>query len=164
MKLDGTLAGHKHMAVTRTVRSHELDELLSLYQMLNPDDPVLERDDALSEQWQRMLDDESLAIVVVEYDDRLVASCVLSITPNLTRGGRPFGLIENVVTHEEYRRNGFARRCLQKAIDIAEDHDCYKIMLLTGSDKEWKHAFYESCGFDKDEKTGFTLDLRAPRE
>lgn len=147
------------MAVTRTVHRHELDELLSLYRMLNPDDPKLERDDQLFEQWQQMCRDESLSIVVTEHDDRLVASCVLSITPNLTRGARPFGLIENVVTHEAYRRNGFARRCLQKAIEIAEDHDCYKVMLLTGSDTEWKHEFYESCGFDKDAKTGFTLSL-----
>ncbi|MFC7074811.1 hypothetical protein ACFQJ7_15905 [Halovenus rubra] len=24
---------------------------------------------------------------------------------------------------------------------LADDQDCYKIMLLTGSDKEWKHRF-----------------------
>jgi GNAT superfamily N-acetyltransferase len=151
------------MAVTRTVRADELDELLSLYQLLNPDDPELERDDQLSSQWQRMRHDDSLSIVVTEHDNQLVASCVLSITPNLTRGGRPFAVLENVVTHEDYRRNGFARRCVEKSIDIAEDQDCYKVMLLTGSDTEWKHEFYESCGFEKGPKTGFTLDLRGQR-
>jgi hypothetical protein len=33
-------------------------------------------------------------------------------------------------------------------------------MLLTGSDRAWKHEFYESRGFDREAKTGFTLDLR----
>ncbi|MFT4883332.1 MAG: GNAT superfamily N-acetyltransferase [Natronomonas sp.] len=160
LRVDGSQVNYEQMASARTIRPDELDELLTLYRMLNPDEPELQRDDSLHEQWQRMLRDESVHIVVVEHDNRLVASCILSITPNLTRGARPFGLVENVVTHEDYRQNGFGRRCLRKAIEIAEDRECYKIMLLTGSDKEWKHEFYESCGFDKGAKTGFTLDLR----
>lgn len=148
------------MATTRSVHEHELDEVLELYQMLNPGDPELERTEDLRVQWQKMVHDENLEIIVVEHDDKLVASCLLSITPNLSRNARPFGVIENVVTHEECRRNGFARRCLQTATEIAEEHDCYKIMLLTGSNSEWKHEFYESCGFDKDAKTSFVLDLR----
>jgi GNAT superfamily N-acetyltransferase len=149
------------MTTVRSVRSDELDELLTLYEMLNPDDPPLDRDESLAEQWKAMLADDSLEIVVVEHDGRLVATCVLSITPNLTRNARPFALIENVVTHESYRGEGFGRRCVEHAIRVAERRGCYKVMLLTGSDVEWKHEFYESCGFDKDAKTGFTLDLRA---
>lgn len=94
------------MAATRTVRARELDELLNLYQRRNPGDPELERNEQLFEQCERMLRDGSLSIVVSEQDGPLVASCFRSTTPNLTRGGRPFGLIENVVTHENYRRNG----------------------------------------------------------
>lgn len=148
------------MVTVRQIREHELDELLRLYQMLNPDDQELKRDDELRAQWQDMLRDDNLKIVVVEHDETLVASCILSITPNLTRNARPFGLIENVVTHADYRENGFGKRCLRTATDIAEEHDCYKVMLLTGSDTEWKHEFYESCGFDKEAKTGFLLDLQ----
>ena len=148
------------MATERTARADELDELLELYQMLNPDDPRLERTKALHEQWEGMVRDDSLEVIVVEDDGRLVSSCVLSITENLTRNARPFGVIENVITHEEHRGRGFGKRCLEKATEIATKRDCYKIMLLTGSDKEWKHEFYEGCGFDRGEKTGFVFDLR----
>lgn len=148
------------MATARLIHEHELDELLTLYQMLNPDDPDLHGDRAVQDQWQAMLRDEYLKIVVVEHDGRLVSSCLLSITPNLTRNARPFGVIENVVTHEAYRQRGFGKRCLDSAIEIAEEYDCYKIMLLTGSDKQWKHDFYERCGFSPEEKTGFELRLR----
>lgn len=147
------------MASARTIREDELDELLTLYQMLNPDDPRLERTDGLLEQFQGMLEDDSLEIVVVAEDGQLVASCVLSITENLTRNARPFAVIENVITREGYRGQGFGKRCLEKARVLAEDRNCYKIMLLTGSDVAWKHDFYTDCGFDKDEKTGFVLDL-----
>ena len=107
-----------------------------------------------------MLDDESLEIVVVEYEDILVASCVLSVTRNRTRGARPFAVVENVVTHEDYRLNGFGKRCLEVALERAEARDCYKVMLLTGTDQEWKLEFYERCGFDREVKTGFVADLR----
>ncbi|WP_436926889.1 GNAT family N-acetyltransferase [Halosimplex amylolyticum] len=146
------------MATARPVRANELDELLGLYQTLNPDDPVLDPGD-VDDLWEEIVTDDDLEIVVVEHDERLVATCVLSVTKNLTRGARPFALIENVVTHEDYRGEGFGTQCVEAAIDRARERDCYKVMLLTGSDMAWKHEFYENCGFDRDAKTGFTLDL-----
>lgn len=153
-RYSGSMPPLKRMATTRPIQPDELDELLTLYRMLNPDDPKLAPAD-VREQWTEMLDDDSLEIVVVEHDDRLVSTCVLSITPNLTRGARPFAVIENVVTHEDYRGNGFGTRCVRRAIELAEERGCYKVMLLTGSDEEWKHDFYERCGFDREDKTGF---------
>lgn len=147
------------MATARTIRPDELDQLLDLYRFLNPEDPILEPDE-LGDQWAEMMNDDSLEIPVVEHDDRLVASSVLSITPNLTRGARPFAVVENVVTHEDCRGEGFGTLVLERAIEIAEERDCYKIMLLTGTQQEWKLAFYESCGFDRDRKTAFEMDLR----
>ncbi len=147
------------MATAREINEHELDELLELYQTLNPDDTELNVDEQLRTQWHSMLHNDSLDIVVVEYKGLLVSSCVLSITPNLTRNARPFAVLENVVTHEDYRQNGFGKQCVRAAIDRAKERDCYKIMLLTGSEETWKHDFYESCGFDKQAKTGFTLEL-----
>jgi GNAT superfamily N-acetyltransferase len=148
------------MATGRLIHEDELDELLTLYQMLNPADPKLEKDEEVRGQWREIVHDDWLKAVIVEHDGRLVSSCILSITPNLTRSARPFGFIENVVTHEDYQQNGFGTLCLQTAIEIAEENDCYKIMLMTGSDKQWKHEFYERCGFDKKAKTGFELSLR----
>lgn len=147
------------MPTTRTIREDELDELLTLYRMLNPGDPPLERNESLRDQWRSMVADDSLAVVVVEHDDRLVSTCLLSITPNLTRNARPFAVVENVVTHEEYRGKGFGKRCLRAAVELAEDRGCYKVMLLTGTDREWKLEFYEDCGFDRADKTGFVRYL-----
>jgi len=147
------------MGTTRLAREGELDELLALYRMLNPDDHPPDPDD-VADLWDEMLADDTLDVVVVDHDARLVASCVLSVTKNLTRGGRPWAVLENVVTHEDYRGRGFGTQCVESAVDRARERDCYKVMLLTGSDEEWKHEFYESCGFDPDEKTGFTMDLR----
>jgi len=146
------------MATARAIRAAELDQLLELYRQLNPEDP--EHDpESLREQWSAMLADETQTTVVVEHDGRLVATCLLSVTRNLTRGARPFAVIENVVTREAYRGNGFGSRCIERAIEMAEARDCYKVMLLTGTEREWKLDFYEDCGFDRETKTGFQMDL-----
>ncbi|QLH81593.1 GNAT family N-acetyltransferase [Halosimplex pelagicum] len=147
------------MATVRSARRDELEDLLELYRQLNPDDPEL-APEAVADLWEEMVADETLDVVVVEHDGRLVATCLLSVTRNLTRGARPFALIENVVTREGYRGEGFGTQCVEGAVERARERDCYKVMLLTGSDREWKHDFYESCGFDGEAKTGFTLDLR----
>lgn len=148
------------MATARLARRDELDELLALSRMLNPEDPPLAPDD-VADLWAEMCADDTLDIVVVEHDDRLVATCVLSVTKNLTRGARPWAVVENVVAHEDYRDGGFGSQCVETAVERARERDCYKVMLLTGSDEAWKHEFYEECGFDPDEKTGFHLDLRS---
>lgn len=148
------------MATARSIREDELEELLDLYRMLNPDDPVLDPEDpAVRSRFRALRESDDYEVAVIEHDDRLVASCVLSITPNLTRGGRPLTIIENVVTHEDFRGRGFGSRVLDYAADVAAGCDCYKVMLLTGTDEEWKLDFYEGCGFDREDKTGFVRYL-----
>jgi GNAT superfamily N-acetyltransferase len=92
----------------------------------------------------------------------VVASCTLIIIPNVTRGGQPYGLIENVVTHAGFRGRGFGKRLLQVAVDAAWQVDCYKVMLMTGSKKPTTLAFYASAGFEQN-KTGFQVRRIPPR-
>jgi GNAT superfamily N-acetyltransferase len=99
--------------------------------------------------------DPRLYYVVAELEGQLVASCALTIVPNLTRGARPYGLIENVVTHAEYRRRGLGTAVLRHGCEVAWRAGCYKVMLLTGSRDPGVLGFYEAAGFLKDVKTGF---------
>jgi len=155
------------MATARLAREAELAAVLDLSRMLNPDDPPLSPADSprdpeaedVRELWAEMLADDSLDVVVVEHGGRLVASCVCSVTRNLTRGARPWAVVENVVAHEDDRGRGFGSQCVEHAVDLARERNCYKVMLLTGSDEEWKHEFYEGCGFDPGDKTGFVRYL-----
>jgi len=103
-----------------------------------------------------MLAYPGMRVLVGVTDDALAASVTLIIMPNLTRGGAPYALIENVATSTPYRRRGYASALIAHAIELAWKEGCYKVMLLTGRTDPGIHRFYESCGFVQN-KTGFQI-------
>ena len=114
-------------------------------------------------KWTELLDkliaDPDYYLLVGELDCKAVASVTLIIIRNLTHNLRPYALIENVVTHYDYRNNGLASTLMNKASEIAQNNNCYKIMLMTGSKQESTLRFYENCGFNRYEKTAFLKKL-----
>jgi GNAT superfamily N-acetyltransferase len=143
--------------IIRHIAKDELDDLLDLYThhlFSEPDQPLPPRAE-VEQLWGNMLNNPLLYCFVVEFQGKLVGSCVLTIIPNLTRGARPYGLIENVVTHSDFRRKGFAKALLKHALDFAWETHCYKVMLLSGVHRGAAHGLYESVGFSKDEKIGY---------
>jgi len=146
-------------AIVRSAAEHELSAVLNLYRHLHPHDPELET--ATAERvWSTLLASSFITVIVAQAADLLVASCTLAIVPNLSRGGRSYGVIENVVTHADYRRLGLGRRILAHALDLAWQADCYKVLLATGSKRESTLRFYEEAGFLRGGKTYF--EVRRP--
>jgi len=143
----------------RTIRYDELPKLLNLYKQLHPDDPDVFEYESLKQLWDEIYNDPNLHYIVIEEAGELVAACTISIIKNLTRGLRPYGLIENVVTHKDYRKRGYGTKVLHKAIEIAKEHNCYKVMLMTGSKSEDTLRFYEKTGFSRGIKTGYIVNL-----
>jgi GNAT superfamily N-acetyltransferase len=136
----------------------DLPAILELMRHLSPgDSPV---DPAIAqESWRRLLEGDTTEILVGWLGDRAVSTCMLVIVPNLTRGCRPYALIENVVTHADLRGKGFGQATMKAATDRAKHAGCYKIMLMTGRTEEQVFRFYESCGFDRHSKTAFQMRL-----
>jgi GNAT superfamily N-acetyltransferase len=139
----------------RLIRPDELEALVGLYQQLNPNDAPMPEEAVLRQVWNDFLTDPKVQCWVGEMDGQLVASCTLVVIPNLTRGARPYGLIENVVTHVDYRQQGIGTRLLRHALKMAWERNCYKVMLLTGRQEEETLRFYERAGFKRGIKTGF---------
>lgn len=106
--------------------------------------------------WEQLLDkfekDENMYLLVVEEDGKAVSSVQMAIIESLTHNVRPFAVIENVVTHADYRNRGYASALLEKASETAKEHRCYKFFLETGSNKESTLNFYKKNGFEIDQK------------
>ena len=145
----------------REVMRSELPELLRLYDALHPADKARPEDSALASLWESLLASDHHLYFGVFLDGSMLATCNLAIIPNLTRGCRPYGVIENVVTLEAYRRRGLGRAVLRHALEVAWKRDCYKVMLLTSRLNEETFRFYESVGFDRHAKQAFVARPRA---
>lgn len=96
--------------------------------------------------------DENMYLLVLETNDTVVASVQMAIIESLTHNVSPFAIVENVVTHADYRNRGYASALLAKATEIAKERGCYKMSLETGSNKESTLNFYRNNGFEIDKK------------
>ncbi|MCE7002535.1 GNAT family N-acetyltransferase [Kibdelosporangium philippinense] len=135
------------MTITiRPASEVDLPALLALYAELHPADPTLSTEVAL-DTWRAIEAQAGRAILVAESDGVVVGTIDCTTLPNLTRGGRPFMLVENVVVTEGLRRSGIGVALVTAAIALAKETQCYKIQLLSRASRTAAHAFYESLGF-----------------
>lgn len=139
----------------RSIDAGELDALLALYEHLHPDDQPLPARAQVEAVWQTIMANPAQHCFGLYGDTRLLASCSISLAANLTRGCRPFALIENVVTHSEFRGRGYGQALLAHALAFAWGQGCYKVMLMTSSKDPATLRFYESAGFDRHDKQAF---------
>ena len=142
----------------REIRREDLPDLLRLYTYLH-DNPYPVIDQYIEDIWSEILNDRNHHILLGHANGVLVSTCVVIIMRNLTRGQRPYALIENVVTHPDFRRYGYGLRILAVAKEIAVQENCYKIMLMTGSKESGTLDFYRKAGYNSDEKTAFIQRL-----
>ena len=63
--------------------------------------------------------------------------------------------ILDLVVLSDYRGKGYATECLNYAKQIAENTNCYKMMLLTGSKKKEILNFYGNARYNSTDKTAF---------
>ena len=138
----------------REAQVNDLNGLQELYLHLHETEK-LPKSEKLDSLWNEIIEDKNYHVLVAETEGKIVSSVTLVIIKNLTRGMKPYALIENVVTHKEYRNRGYAKALMGKAVEIAQNSGCYKIMLLTGAKDKATLSFYEKCGFNRKDKTAF---------
>lgn len=141
--------------IARMATAADVPGLLALYRALVGAAPL-----AGEEAVGTVLAHPGTEIWVLQEAGRSVSMATLHMLPNVTQGGRPYALVENVVTLTECQGRGYGRAVMDAVIARAWAVDAYKIMLLSGKTGQAK-GFYERLGFSADEKWGMTL-RRAP--
>ncbi|MCL1823952.1 MAG: GNAT family N-acetyltransferase [Oscillospiraceae bacterium] len=144
----------------REARKEDLNALLELYSHYNAEpESADEINSHVISVWEEILTDKNHRVLFIEVDSgaglKPVSTCVLLLVPNLTHDTRPYAIVENVITHRDYRKKGYGKAVLDYAKEIAESHNCYKIMLATGRKDEATLRFYENAGYNRNDKTAF---------
>jgi GNAT superfamily N-acetyltransferase len=99
------------------------------------------------------------SVLGVEDGGRIWAMLTVHILPNPTWGGRPYALIENVITAPQRRSQGLGRQLMNAAIAHAWAEDAYRIMII--SSRPEAIAFYRALGFSSEGKCAMGLAREA---
>jgi GNAT superfamily N-acetyltransferase len=142
------------MPNARLAEAADLASLLDLYRVseVSSSAEPIERAEQI---WLEMLSDDGVAVVVSAVDARIAARCMLITAPNLLRGGRRHGFLENVVTHPEFRGMGHGRAVVDAALAAAWTRDCHHVLMQSGREDPRVHRFYEGCGFKPGLRVGY---------
>ena len=133
---------------------NELSSLMELYQQLNSDDIFNEF--TVKNIWKN-IQNQNIKYFVAKEDCKIIASCYICIIPNLTRGGKSIGFIENVITDANHRRKGIGKTVVENAIKYAKEQNCYKVVLQSANKRTDAHVFYKKTGFDGESKKAFEI-------
>jgi len=133
------------MTNARLVNAGDLDALLALFADCDVSESA--ESERARKIWAKILAREGITIFVSDEGSRIVSTCMLITTPNLLRGGRQFGILENVATHPDFQGRGHGRAVVTAALAEAWKQDCYQVLMQSGRADPRVHRFYEACGF-----------------
>ena len=142
----------------RLAKEDDYVAIVSLMAELNECEPELTDENRAI--FDRILASSEFRLLVADVDGVAVGTCYLNVIPNISNGGPAYAVIENVVTRDSVRRKGVGRSLLDRAVEMAFEEGCYKVMLLSGRTNPGVHEFYRRCGFDPKEKQAYIR--RAP--
>lgn len=140
----------------RPIAHGDLSDLTSLYRHLYPDYHIFAASLA-RDAFTQAIDEPGRTILVGFQGKELVSACTLIMIPNATSVGKPAALIENVVTHSDHRRKGFASKVLCCAVKLAWRVGSVKVLILGGFNEPAVIGLCAAAGF---EQTMYGFELR----
>jgi len=86
--------------------------------------------------------------IFVEYNSKEVGRCFLYLIKNDLHV-EPYALLEDVYVDENFRGEGIGTELVKKAIELAKELNCYKIIATSRFEREKVHEWYQSLGFKR---------------
>lgn len=129
----------------REVSFDELDGVLDLIDQFNRVVSPRPSSDSLQGIFKQIRESGG-AIIGAFVAGKILGTCTVNLCANLSWSGRPYAIIENVVVDSSHRGKGIGTDILHFAQKFAEDAECYKVALMTGSKRPETLRFYENAG------------------
>lgn len=87
-------------------------------------------------------------IIVIEDNNKIIGTGTLLIENKVIHNMGLVGHIEDIVIHNNYRKQGLGKKIIDKLINISIQSNCYKIILDCN---EKNVNFYQNSGFKQKE-------------
>jgi len=100
---------------------------------------------------------EILKLVVRDAAGEQVARASLVLISN-EMNPKPYGLLEDVFVREQDRGGGHGSRLVERIVELARQHGCYKLIATSRYSRPKVHALYLRLGFH-DHGKEFRMDL-----
>lgn len=132
----------------RRATLRDLPAVLTLLSQMHENDAPLRPDQETAATFAEILALPARAILVAVRDGVVVGTLDLFVMANLTRGGRPWAGIENIVVDAEHRQQRIGLALMKVALDAAEETGCYKVQLVSHDRRDAAHTLYTRAEFD----------------
>lgn len=133
--------------VIRRATEADLNELIVLLKYMHPEDKPASLEHIIEAFKQIEVDNRRSIIVAEECSRGVIGTLDFFYMPNLTRGARPWGGIENLVVHPDMRNQGIGKALIETALELARTVDCYKVQLVSHKRRVIAQSLYEKIGF-----------------
>ncbi|MFH0071041.1 GNAT family N-acetyltransferase [Peribacillus sp. NPDC056705] len=80
---------------------------------------------------------------------------MLNICLQALHGARPYGVVENIIVHQDHRNRRIGQKLLQHVEAYCRSIDCHRIMLLSQAQRLDAHRFFEREGYSGSVSRGF---------
>jgi len=130
----------------RRAGERDLDDILRLLNQLHPDFPGAP--EVARERMAEIARQAGRTLLVAAVGGNVVATADLLVVPNLSHGGRPRAIVDNVVVDEAARGGGIGAALFAEIFRWTEDSGCYKVELVSLEHRRRAHAFYRRLGFE----------------
>ena len=87
-------------------------------------------------------------IKCIDDDNKVVGKVYLYLIWNYNRG-KYYGLVEDLYVSIPYRKKGIGKKLIERLIESANQHGCYKVIATSRFEREYVHKFYEDLGLKK---------------
>ena len=110
-----------------------------------------EDQELLCQKIRKTNESDNIFLMVAEDTETgvLCGSVLAIIQDDYCEACRPFMLIENVVTHPDYRGKGVGREMFNHMEDWGKTWNVSYAILCSGLNREGAHKFYQAIGYDE---------------
>lgn len=130
------------------IRKIRLEDLDSVYSLLNELYNSKIDYDIFQKKYVEYLKGTETYGITIEIDNKIIGVLISRIINRLVKDRKTL-FIDELIIDESYRRKGYGKKLLSRAIDFAKDNSYGAVELTSHIENIGAHKLYQEVGFEK---------------